>query len=122
MVKSGYSITGSPKTAKIYFIGVLTISGCPYTTTSSNALDVHAVSTNPSSVSAYLSVANSAAGSGIIASSNTVTWTGTKTPNGTFTIVISMLQSGNLVYYKATGVSLANGNGSVAWSKFNTFN
>jgi len=122
VAKSGYNITGSPKTAKVYFIGVLTISNCPYTTTTANALDVHAMSTDPPSVSIYLSTASTAAGSGIIKTSNTVTWTGTKVPNGTFTIVISLLQSGNLVYYKATGVSLANGNGTVAWSKFSTFN
>jgi len=101
--------------------GNLIISGCPYTTTSSNALDVHAMSTNPVSVSIYLSTASTAAGSGIMRTSNTVTWTGTKVPNGTFTIVISLLLSGDMAFFKATGVTLANGSGTVAWTKFSRF-
>jgi len=120
VAKSGYAISSSPKSTTIYYMGKLTISGCPYST-SSNTANVHAVSTNPLSVSSYLSSASSAAGAGTI-TSQLVTWTGTKVPNGTFTIVVDILQNGELKYFKATGVSLNYGSGTVSWSSFSQFN
>jgi len=101
--------------------GKLTISGCPYSSTA-NAADIYAVSGNPSSVSTFLSAyATNAAGRGTI-SSGTVTWSIGKVPNGSYTIVIFALSGGKSVYYKATGVSITNGSGSVGWSNFNLFN
>jgi hypothetical protein len=120
VAKSGYAISGSPKSTTIYYMGKLTISGCPYST-SSNTANVHAVSGSVTSVSSYLSSASSAAGAGTI-TSQLVTWTGTKVPNGTFTIVVDILQNGELKYYKASGVSLNYGSGTVNWSSFSQFN
>jgi hypothetical protein len=114
-VLSSSSVAKSSSSAGV---GKLAISGCPYTT-SNASVNVWAVSGNPSTSSNFLSsYASNAAGSGIIASSGEVTWTGTRTPNGTFTIVLSTLISGDLKHYKATSVSLNNGAGSVSWSSF----
>jgi len=100
--------------------GRLTISSYPYSAT--NTYSVRAYKTNPASVSQALSF--SADGDGEMVSKGTVDWGLSKIPkDGTYAIVIGVrLGTGSSMdYYKATGVKLTNGSGSVAWSKFNAF-
>jgi hypothetical protein len=100
--------------------GTLTISGYPYA--ASSTYSVHALNVNPTDVKQYLNLQYNASGSGLMEVGGTVTWIGTKTPpNGTYTIVVYRMSGKEQYFYKATGVSITNGSGSVSWSRFSQF-
>jgi len=103
--------------------GKLTISGYPYSYLST--ISVRALSVNPSSLEEYMRIlrTHSIPGAGNMQSAGTVTWVSNITPrNGSYTIVIGRKVGHDFSYYKATGVSINNGNASVAWSSFRALN
>jgi len=98
-------------------VGKLTVSGYPYAYSNTGA---RAYTTNPSSVEMMGRL--SASGIGDMTSSGVVDWGLANIPRtGTYTIVLSRRLGSTIYYYKATGVSITNGGGSVSWSRFSEF-
>jgi len=98
--------------------GKLTISGYPYA--ASSTMSVRAYNVNISSLDLLMTFMQSGTsqGSGIMQTAGAVTWGSLVPPNGSYTIVVGRMVNKETSYYKATGVSITDGNGSVAWSRF----
>jgi len=99
-------------------VGKLTISGYPYTASSTMSVRVYNVDILSLSLLMTFMQYGTSQGSGIMQTAGTVTW-GARAPlDGTYTIVVGRMVNKETSYYKATGVSITDGNGSVAWSRF----
>jgi len=98
--------------------GRLTISGFPYSYNSVYSVTV--INNNPQKVSDYHKY-KVVYGSGNMVSKGSVRWISNRVPpNGSSYTIVLIRQVGahDTYYYKATGVSITDGNASVDWSRF----